>query len=295
MSCSSSYSSSSSSSSSSYSDYSSSSSYYSSSSSSSSTVSNLITVDIGGTLIDRTFEPGNSNSCSHSSSESRKCHQYKVFEVDTQVPVTVKYVGDCWNPTSTITLSASGGQLFWKDACGAYMDITDGNTFIFAELFGADLTETPDTSHVIYGGDPATMKDYQEAEEDARTMYQKPIEPLSDSEICEVWWNTLRLNYERQSHTNHKMKVVVDKTGATFKVEIWRSTNGNTYEKSCEYNTSAFVNNEPPKPPKDATPAERRPREIYERMYFTTLENIFLQTHWHSGVKFTGGTLLSIQ
>ena len=144
MSSSSSYSSSSSSSSSSCSDYSSSSSYYSSSYSSSSSVSNSITVEIEGTLIDRTFEPGSTNSCSHSSSESCQCHQYKVFEVETQVPVTVSCVGDCWNPTSTITLSASGAQLFWKDASGAYMDITEGNTFTLAELFGADLTETPD-------------------------------------------------------------------------------------------------------------------------------------------------------
>ena len=58
-------------------------------------------------------------------------------------------------------------------------------------------------SHVIYGGDPATMKDYQEASDLLPDDYYDGADDHdTDQQLWKKWWNTLRLNYERQSHTN---------------------------------------------------------------------------------------------
>ena len=121
-------------------------------------------------------------------------------------------------------------------------------------------------SHVIYRGEPDTMTDY--------TTASYKLDPEDDDELPEQWkkwYNTLKKNWERQST---KMKIEVSEAdGGGFDVKIWRWNNATSvYEISCQYNTYALNHCDP---------------NTHPKTFFDSIENIFLQTHWHSGVKFT--------
>ena len=113
-------------------------------------------------------------------------------------------------------------------------------------------------SHVIYGGDPHTMKDYQDASDKL-----DPNDTNEQSAHWKKWWNTLRLNLERRSGT---MKVDVTKSNGVFTITIWR---GSTV--SCTYNTNVYT--------ADPVTKTGREKEILERLYFTSIGKITLQSH----------------
>jgi len=121
-------------------------------------------------------------------------------------------------------------------------------------------------SHVIYRGEPGKMQDYLDASD--KLDPADPDEPRAD---WKKWWNTLKNNWKRHS-TKMKIKVSESNVGG-FDVEIWRWNNATSvYEISCQYNTCSLNHCDP---------------TTYPRMFFSSIDNVFLQTHWHSGVRFT--------
>jgi len=99
------------------------------------------------------------------------------------------------------------------------------------------------------------MTDYLDAKDILRPEDNGGVSD-TDPQDWKKWWNTLRLNWERRST---RMKIDVFKSGNGFEVIISRYRN-NGWEESCKCSYAA--NN-------------------------FSISNVFLQTHWHSGVKFT--------
>ena len=62
------------------------------------------------------------------------------------------------------------------------------------------------------------------------------------------------------------------------------SENKTTFSETTNYPTLPY-------PANTTVVAEKRANEIQERIYFTDIGKISLQSHWGSGVKFTSATL----
>ena len=151
-----------------------------------------------------------------------------------------------------------------------------------------DFTKTTLVEDMSYGGDPTTMTDYLEAEEFVREAYNlTPDQEIPEDKKWEVWWHTLRFNVENFSN---RLTVDITKENGGFCVKIWRGT-GESRHVSCEYNTSDYSNRPEPVVPERPTLDEKRTAEMYDRMCFTQIDNISLQSHWCSGVKFMTATL----
>jgi len=157
------------------------------------------------------------------------------------------------------------------DPNGVVRNITNSNITSDDEVFAPESV-TRLMSHVMYGGDPATMKDYLDADDlIPASEYTDPNDPdINVRASWKKWWNTLRLNWERHGT---KMKIDVAKSGVDFNVKISRrKSNNDTWEVSCEYSTGSLNFCDP---------------AIFPRMYFYEIGKVYLQTHWHSGVRFT--------
>ena len=146
-------------------------------------------------------------------------------------------------------------------------------------------------SHVMYGADPSktsdyTMKDFNDAVATVRaassTQLPSEFDQFPDDKKHDVWWYTLKFNLERRSTKMRLTVAPATKNGKSgFNVTIERWSNLITgYEVSCAYHTSDF---------RDVTPIITQ--EIRRRLYFESIGLVYLQTHWHSGVKFTNAIL----